>query len=236
VSLMLMALGGLFEKGWVEWITSMTYQAASGAGAKNMRELVKQMRHIGSSAASLLDDPAAAILDLDRKVTNTLRDGSHPVDNFGAPLAASLIPWIDRAMDSGQTREEWKGMAESNKILGRQNNPVPVDGCCVRIGAMRCHSQAFTIKLNRDVPLEDIRSAIAGHNQWVYLVENSKEDTLRELTPARVTGTLDIPVGRVRKLNMGPEYLTVFSVGDQLLWGAAEPVRRMLKIVLEHLG
>ncbi|MCL7488010.1 MAG: aspartate-semialdehyde dehydrogenase [Desulfobulbaceae bacterium] len=236
VSLMLMALGGLFEKGWVEWITSMTYQAASGAGAKNMRELVDQMRHIGSSAASLLDDPAAAILDLDRKVTDTLRDGSHPVDNFGAPLAASLIPWIDRAMDNGQTREEWKGMAESNKILDRQNSPVPVDGCCVRIGAMRCHSQAFTIKLNRDVPLEDIRSAIAGHNQWVYLVENSKEDTLRELTPARVTGTLDIPVGRVRKLNMGPEYLTVFSVGDQLLWGAVEPVRRMLKIVLEHLG
>jgi aspartate-semialdehyde dehydrogenase len=236
VSLMLMALGGLFEKGWVEWVTSMTYQAASGAGAKNMRELVSQMRHIGSSAASLLDDPAAAILDLDRKVTDTLRDGSHPVDNFGAPLAASLIPWIDRAMDNGQTREEWKGMAESNKILDRQNSPVPVDGCCVRIGAMRSHSQAFTIKLNRDVPLEDIRSAIAGHNQWVYLVENSKEDTLRELTPARVTGTLDIPVGRVRKLNMGPEYLNVFSVGDQLLWGAAEPLRRMLKNDLEHLA
>jgi aspartate-semialdehyde dehydrogenase len=236
VSLMLMGLAGLFEKGWVEWITSMTYQAASGAGAKNMRELVTQMRHVGNSAAPLLDDPASAILDLDRRVTETLRDGSLPVDNFGAPLAASLIPWIDRAMDSGQTREEWKGMAETNKILGREKSPVPVDGCCVRVGAMRCHSQAFTIKLKRDVPLEDIRSAIAAHNQWVYLVENTKEDTLRELTPARVTGTLDIPVGRLRKLKLGPEYLTAFSVGDQLLWGAAEPVRRILKIVLEHLG
>jgi aspartate-semialdehyde dehydrogenase len=236
VSLMLMGLAGLFEKGWVEWITSMTYQAASGAGAKNMRELVTQMRHVGNSAAPLLDDPASAILDLDRRVTETLRDGSLPVDNFGAPLAASLIPWIDRAMDNGQTREEWKGMAETNKILGREKSPVPVDGCCVRVGAMRCHSQAFTIKLKRDVPLEDIRSAIAAHNQWVYLVENTKEDTLRELTPARVTGTLDIPVGRLRKLKLGPEYLTAFSVGDQLLWGAAEPVRRMLKIVLEHLG
>jgi aspartate-semialdehyde dehydrogenase len=194
------------------------------------------MRHVGNSAAPLLDDPASAILDLDRRVTETLRDGSLPVDNFGAPLAASLIPWIDRAMDNGQTREEWKGMAETNKILGREKSPVPVDGCCVRVGAMRCHSQAFTIKLKRDVPLEDIRSAIAAHNQWVYLVENTKEDTLRELTPARVTGTLDIPVGRLRKLKLGPEYLTAFSVGDQLLWGAAEPVRRILKIVLEHLG
>lgn len=236
VSLMLMGLAGLFEKGWVEWITSMTYQAASGAGAKNMRELVNQMRHVGNSAAPLLDDPASAILDLDRRVTETLRDGSLPVDNFGAPLAASLIPWIDRAMDNGQTREEWKGMAETNKILGREKTPVPVDGCCVRVGAMRCHSQAFTIKLKKDVPLEDIKSAIAAHNQWVYLVENTREDTLRELTPARVTGTLDIPVGRLRKLKLGPEYLTAFSVGDQLLWGAAEPVRRMLKIVLEHLG
>ncbi len=236
VSLMLMGLAGLFEKGWVEWVTSMTYQAASGAGAKNMRELVNQMRCIGNSAASLLDDPASAILDLDRKVTDTLRDGTMPVDNFGAPLAASLIPWIDRAVQDGQTREEWKGMAETNKILGLQNSPVPVDGCCVRVGAMRCHSQAFTIKLNQDVPLDEISSAIAAHNQWVYLVENNKENTLRELTPARVTGTLDIPVGRLRKLKLGPEYLTAFSVGDQLLWGAAEPVRRMLKIVLEHLG
>lgn len=236
VSLMLMALGGLFEKGWVEWITSMTYQAASGAGAKNMRELVSQMRYIGNSSASLLDNPSSAILEIDRKVTDTLRDGSLPVENFGAPLAASLIPWIDRAMENGQTREEWKGVAETNKIIGRQENPIPVDGCCVRVGAMRCHSQAFTIKLNENIPLDEINSAISGHNDWVYLVENNKEDTLRELTPARVTGTLDIPVGRIRKLNLGPEYLTAFSVGDQLLWGAAEPVRRMLKIVLEHLG
>jgi aspartate-semialdehyde dehydrogenase len=236
VSLMLMGLGGLFEQDWVEWITSMTYQAASGAGAKNMRELVSQMQCIGNSSAPLLDDPASAILDLDRKVTDALRNGSMPTDNFGAPLAASLIPWIDRAMENGQTREEWKGGAETNKIIGRESNPVPVDGCCVRIGAMRCHSQAFTIKLKRDIPLDDIRSAVAAHNEWVYLVENKKEDTLRELTPARVTGTLDIPVGRLRKLNIGPEYLTAFSVGDQLLWGAAEPVRRMLKIVLEHLG
>jgi aspartate-semialdehyde dehydrogenase len=234
VSLMLMGLGGLFEKGWVEWITSMTYQAASGAGAKNMRELVGQMQCIGNSAAHLLDNPASAILDLDRRVSDTLRDSSMPTDNFGAPLAASLIPWIDRAMENGQTREEWKGGAETNKIIGRTGNPVPVDGCCVRIGAMRCHSQAFTIKLNRDVPLDDIKSAIAAHNEWVYLVGNNREDTLRELTPARVTGTLDIPVGRLRKLNIGPEYLTAFSVGDQLLWGAAEPVRRMLKIVLEY--
>ncbi len=236
VSLMLMALGGLFEKGWVEWITSMTYQAASGAGAKNMRELVNQMRHIGSSSASLLDNPSSAILDIDRQVTAVLRDGSLPVDNFGVPLAASLIPWIDRAMENGQTREEWKGVSETNKIIGRQDDPVPVDGCCVRVGAMRCHSQAFTIKLNRDIPLEDITAAIEAHNEWVYFVANNKEDTLKELTPARVTGTLDIPVGRLRKLNMGSEYLTAFSVGDQLLWGAAEPVRRMLKIVLEHLG
>jgi len=236
VSLMLMALGGLFQKGWVEWLTSMTYQAASGAGAKNMRELVSQMRLLGGTAADLLDDPASAILELDRKVTDTLRDGSLPVDNFGAPLAASLIPWIDRAMENGQTREEWKGVAETNKIIGRQGDPIPVDGCCVRVGAMRCHSQGFTIKLNRDVPLDEVRSVIAAHNEWVYLVENTKEDTLRELTPARVTGTLDIPVGRLRKLNLGPRYLTAFTVGDQLLWGAAEPVRRMLKIVLEHIG
>jgi len=236
VSLMLMALAGLFEKGWVEWISSMTYQAASGAGAKNMRELVSQMRYLGDGAAGLLDDSASAILDIDRRVTENLRAKSMPTENFGAPLAASLIPWIDRLMENGQTREEWKGMAEANKILGRADKPVPVDGCCVRVGAMRCHSQAFTIKLNRDIPLGDIEAAIAAHNEWVRIVENTKEETLRELTPARVAGTLDVPVGRIRKLNMGPQYLTAFSVGDQLLWGAAEPVRRMLKILLEHLG
>lgn len=236
VSLMLMALGGLFEQGWVDWVSSMTYQAASGAGAKNMRELVNQMRYLGETSASLLDDPAAAILDIDRSVTQNLRSDAYPTENFGAPLAASLIPWIDRAMENGQTREEWKGVSETNKILGRQDNPIPVDGCCVRIGAMRCHSQAFTIKLNRDVPLADIEAAIDSHNQWVRIVANTKEETLKELTPARVTGLLDIPVGRIRKMNIGPEYLTAFSVGDQLLWGAAEPVRRMLKIVLEHMG
>lgn len=159
-----------------------------------------------------------------------------PIDNFGAPLAASLIPWIDRPMDNGQTREEWKGVSETNKILGREDNQIPIDGCCVRIGAMRCHSQAFTIKLTEDIPMADIEAAITAQNEWVRLVPNTKEDTLRELSPARVTGTLDIPVGRLRKLNLGPQYLNAFSVGDQLLWGAAEPVRRMLKIVLEHLG
>ncbi len=236
VSLMLMGLGGLLEKGWVEWITSQTYQAASGAGAKNMRELVSQMRMVGNNCTALLDDPANAILDVDRNVIETVRSADFPTENFGAPLAASLIPWIDRAMENGQTREEWKGVSETNKILGREENPIPIDGCCVRIGAMRCHSQAFTIKLNQDIPLADIESAIASQNDWVYLVPNTKEETLKELTPARVTGTLDIPVGRVRKMNLGPQYLSAFSVGDQLLWGAAEPVRRMLTIVLEFMS
>ena len=236
VSLMLMGLAGLFEKGWVEWITSQTYQAASGAGAKNMRELVRQMRVIGENCASLLDDPANVILDVDRNVIETVRSADFPIENFGAPLAASLIPWIDRALDNGQTREEWKGISETNKILGREDNQIPIDGCCVRIGAMRCHSQAFTIKLKEDIPLADIEEAIASQNDWVYMVPNSKEETLKELTPARVTGTLDIPVGRLRKMNLGPQYLSAFSVGDQLLWGAAEPVRRMLMIVLEYIG
>ena len=236
VSLMLMALGGLFARDWVEWVSSQTYQAASGAGAKNMRELVNQMRLVGENAEQLLDNPAAAILDLDRNVVETLRHPSFPTANFGAPLAGSLIPWIDTAMDNGQTREEWKGVTETNKILGLAPGQIPIDGCCVRIGAMRCHSQAFTVKLKRDIPLAEIEQAIAGHNQWVYLVKNTKEETLKELTPARVTGTLDIPVGRLRKMNLGPEYLSAFSVGDQLLWGAAEPVRRMLRIALEHLG
>jgi aspartate-semialdehyde dehydrogenase len=234
VSLMLMALGGLFERNLIEWMTSMTYQAASGAGAKNMRELVAQMQAIGSESAPLLSDPASAVLDLDRQVTETLRTGGFPTDHFGAPLAASLIPWIDRAMENGQTREEWKGYAETNKILGREADPIPIDGQCVRIGAMRCHSQAFTIKMNRDLPLDEIDGIIAGHNGWVTVVPNEKERTLQELTPAAVTGTLAIPVGRLRKLNMGPSYLTAFSVGDQLLWGAAEPLRRMLRILLEH--
>ncbi|MGI6655818.1 MAG: aspartate-semialdehyde dehydrogenase [Desulfobulbus sp.] len=235
VSLMLMALGGLFANDWVEWVSSQTYQAASGAGAKNMRELVAQMRSIGNAASALLDDPATAIHELDRNVIGTMRDAAFPIANFSAPLAGALIPWIDIAMENGQTREEWKGATEANKIL---NSPkqIPVDGCCVRVGAMRCHSQAFTIKLKRDIPLADIEQAIAAHNPWVFLVPNTKEATLKDLTPARVTGTLDIPVGRLRKMNLGPEYLSAFTVGDQLLWGAAEPVRRMLKIVLEHLG
>lgn len=232
VSLMLMALGGLFENDYVEWLTSMTYQAASGAGAKNMSELVDQMRCIGDHAAPILDDPASAILDLDRTVTETIRSGDFPVDNWGVPLGASLIPWIDRAMDNGQTREEWKGFVETNKILGRSDSPVPIDGQCVRIGSMRCHSQAFTIKLKQDIPLDDIRSALAANNDWVKVVPNTKEATITELTPARVTGTLTVPVGRIRKLTLGDDFLTAFSVGDQLLWGAAEPLRRILNIIL----
>ncbi|MCG6909056.1 MAG: aspartate-semialdehyde dehydrogenase [Deltaproteobacteria bacterium] len=233
VSLMLMALGGLFENDLIDWMTTMTYQAASGAGANNMRELVSQMHTIGQASAGLLGDPSGAIQDLDRRVTATLRRDDFPTDHFGAPLAASLIPWIDRPMENGQTREEWKGIAETNKIIGRQNNPIPIDGQCVRIGAMRCHSQAFTLKLNRDLPLDEIEGIIAAHNEWVRVVPNQKEITMQELTPAKVSGTLTVPVGRIRKLNLGAEYLTAFSVGDQLLWGAAEPLRRMLRILLE---
>ncbi len=235
VSLMLMALGGLFAQGWVEWISSQTYQAASGAGAKNMRELLNQMRTIGENVSRLVDDQDAAILAIDRTVTDTLRAPLFPTTCFGAPLAGSLIPWIDSPLANGQTREEGKGMSETNKILGLPAATIPVDGCCVRIGAMRCHSQAFTIKLKSDIPLADIEQALDNHNQWAFIVPNDKESTLRELTPARVTGTLDIPVGRVRKMQMGKDYLAVFSVGDQLLWGAAEPIRRMLKIVLEYI-
>lgn len=235
VSLMLMGLGGLFEKNLIEWMTSMTYQAASGAGAQNMRELVMQMQAIGMQTADLTAQPATQILELDKRVTDSLQSDRFPTDNFGAPLAGSLIPWIDRAMENGQTREEWKGFAETNKILGRNNNPIPIDGQCVRIGAMRCHSQAFTIKLTQDISLDDIEALIGEHNQWVKVIPNQKEATLKELTPAKISGTLDIPVGRIRKLNMGPKYLTAFSVGDQLLWGAAEPLRRMLNILKEHL-
>ena len=236
VSLMLMGLGGLFEQGWVEWITTQTYQAASGAGAKNMRELVSEMRILGENCAWLLDDPGASALDIDSRVTCTLRDKLFPTEHFGVPLAASLIPWIDTAMENGQTREEWKGGAETNRILGYTDNQVPVDGNCVRIGAMRCHSQAFTIKLKKDIPLVDIEAVIDQQNKWAYLIANDREETIRELTPARVTGTLDIPVGRLRKMTLGNDFVSAFSVGDQLLWGAAEPVRRMLRIVLEHCG
>jgi aspartate-semialdehyde dehydrogenase len=236
VSLMLMALGGLYENHLIEWMTSMTYQAASGAGAKNMRELVCQMQTIGDQASGLLSDPATAIAELDRKVTRTLRDDVMPVEQFGVPLAASLIPWIDRAMENGQTKEEWKGFAETNKILGLSDAPIPIDGQCVRISSMRCHSQAFTIKLTKALPLDEIETLLAGHNPWVKLIPNEKEETLRHLTPAAVSGTLSIPVGRVRKLNIGSDYMTAFSVGDQLLWGAAEPLRRMLNILIQHCG
>ncbi|HEY6096015.1 MAG TPA: aspartate-semialdehyde dehydrogenase [Gallionellaceae bacterium] len=233
VSLMLMALGGLFKADLVEWITSMTYQAASGAGAQNMRELLTQMGEVNRVAKGLLDDPASAILDIDREVAGILRDEKFPTANFGVPLAGSLIPWIDKDLGNGQSKEEWKGKAETNKILGRVNNAIPVDGLCVRIGAMRCHSQAMTIKLKRDVPLDEINAMLAAANDWVKVVSNERQVTMRELTPAAVTGTLTVPVGRLRKMDMGGEYLTAFTVGDQLLWGAAEPLRRMLRILLE---
>jgi len=234
VSLMLMALGGLFKNNLVEWMTAMTYQAASGAGAQNMRELLQQMGEVHLAAKSFLDDPASAILDIDREVAGTLRDNNFPTAQFGVPLAGSLIPWIDKDLGNGQSREEWKGMAETNKILGRDKNPIPVDGICVRIGAMRCHSQALTIKLNKDVPLDEIEGLIASANQWVKLVPNQREVTMRELTPTAATGTLSVPIGRLRKLPMGGQYLSAFTVGDQLLWGAAEPLRRMLRILLDN--
>lgn len=234
VSLMLMALGGLYEAGLVEWMSAMTYQAASGAGAQNMRELIKQMGAINGAVADELTDPASAILDIDRKVAEAMRGEAFPVDNFGVPLAGSLIPYIDKELPNGQSREEWKAQAETNKILGRFKNPIPVDGICVRIGAMRCHSQALTIKLNKDVPMADIEGLISQHNPWVKLVPNHREDSIRDLGPTAVTGTLSVPVGRLRKLNMGSQYLGAFTVGDQLLWGAAEPLRRMLRILLER--
>ena len=234
VSLMLMALGGLYEAGLVEWMSAMTYQAASGAGAQNMRELIKQMGAIHGAVADDLANPASAILDIDRKVAETMRGEGFPVDSFGVPLAGSLIPYIDKELPNGQSREEWKGQAETNKILGRIKSPIPVDGLCVRIGAMRCHSQALTIKLNKDVPLADIEGLISQHNPWVKLVPNTREASIRDLGPTAVTGTLSVPVGRLRKLNMGSQYLGAFTVGDQLLWGAAEPLRRMLRILLER--
>lgn len=230
VSLMLMGLGGLFQQGLVEWASAMTYQAASGAGAKNMRELISQMGAIHDNAAELLADPASAILAIDRNVAQTMR-GDLPIEQFGAPLAGSLLPYIDKQLESGQSKEEWKAQAETNKILGN-TRPVPVDGICVRIGAMRCHSQALTIKLTKDVPLADIETIIAEANDWVKVVPNDRDITLQELTPTKVTGTLSVPVGRLRKMNMGPQYLTAFTVGDQLLWGAAEPLRRMLRILM----
>ena len=234
VSLMLMALGGLFQNGLVEWATSMTYQAASGAGANNMRELISGMGAVHSQVATELADPASAILAIDRKVSDFLRSEDYPKANFGVPLAGSLIPWIDADLGNGQSKEEWKGGVETNKILGA-NCPVIVDGLCVRIGAMRCHSQAITLKLKKDLPLAEIEQTIAGANEWRKVVPNTKEATIHELTPAAVTGTLATPVGRIRKLEMGGDYISAFTVGDQLLWGAAEPIRRMLNIVLGKL-
>jgi aspartate-semialdehyde dehydrogenase len=232
VSLMLLAVGGLFRQGLVEWISPMTYQAASGAGAQNMRELVSQMGYIHKASDGLLD-PSTSILELDRAVTDAIRSDGYPDEHFGFPLAGSLLPWIDKKLDSGQSKEEWKAGVESNKILGRSQNPIPIDGICVRVGAMRSHAQALTIKLTQDVPLDEIHQIIGEANDWVRVVANDKEDSLRELTPAAVSGTLTIPVGRMRKLAMGAEYLSAFTVGDQLLWGAAEPLRRMLRILKE---
>lgn len=233
VSLMLMALNGLFKANLVDWATSMTYQAASGAGAQNMRELLKQMGEAHFAASELLADPASAILDIDRTIAGTLRDDSFPTSHFGVPLAGSLIPWIDKDLGNGQSKEEWKGGVETNKILGREASPIVIDGLCVRIGAMRCHSQALTIKLTQDVPLDEINQMLSEANQWAKVIPNEREASMRELTPAAVTGTLSTPVGRLRKLAMGGEYLSAFTVGDQLLWGAAEPLRRMLRILIE---
>ena len=234
VSLMLMGLGGLFNAGLIEWATSMTYQAASGSGARHMRELLSQMGDLHGAVSAQLDDPAAGILDIDRAVTERLRSGDMPVDNFGVPLAGSLIPWIDSQLPNGQSREEWKNSAETNKILGREGNPITLDGLCVRVGAMRCHSQALTIKLTRDVPIDEVEERLAQANEWVKVIPNDRDVTVQELTPAAVTGTLSVPVGRLRKLAMGGEYLSAFTVGDQLLWGAAEPLRRMLGILIER--
>lgn len=235
VSLMLMALGGLFEQDLIEWMTSMTYQAASGAGANHMRELLQQMNWLGEKTAALINDPAQGILDIDQCVVNELRNSQFPVNQFGVPLAGSLIPWIDKELDNGQSREEWKGFAETNKILGRDlhHDLIPVDGTCVRVGAMRCHSQGLTIKLRKNIPLDEIEGLIATHNSWVEIVPNHREDTVKKLSPAAVSGTLRIPIGRLRKMNLGPEYLNAFTCGDQLLWGAAEPLRRMLRLLLE---
>ena len=232
VSLMMMALAGLFKRDLVEWMTCMTYQSASGAGAQNMRELLQQMGEAHLAAKDLLDDPASSILDIDREVAGILRDGRFPTEHTGVPLAGSLIPWIAEDMGDGISKEEWKGGAETNKILGREAQPIPIESICVRVGAMRCHSQALTIKLRRDLPLPEIEQMIADAHAWVRVVPNQREASMRELTPAAVTGKLEIPIGRLRKLAVGAGYLGAFTVGDQLLWGAAEPLRRMLRILL----
>jgi aspartate-semialdehyde dehydrogenase len=242
VSLMLMAMGGLFREGLVEWVSAMTYQAASGAGAQNMRELLAQMGKLHQSVAQELADASSAILEIDKKISELLRSGAAsglPVENFrGVPLAGSLIPWIDVPVEYGQSKEEWKGGAEANKILGnpafRSPGSIPIDGLCVRVGAMRCHSQALTVKLTKDVSVQDIEAILASANDWVRVIPNERERSERELSPAAVSGTMQIPVGRLHKMAMGPQYLAAFTVGDQLLWGAAEPLRRMLRILLER--
>lgn len=236
VSLMLMGIGALFDHDLVEWISPMTYQAASGSGAKHMRELLDQMGALNGAVSDLLADPSSAILEIDRQVTATMRNGEFPTENFGVPLAGSLIPWLDKPMPSGQSKEEWKAGAESNKILGRTDNPVPIDGTCVRVGAMRSHSQALTIKLRQDVPLSDIEAMLQEHSPWCEFVPNEQQTSMEKLSPAYATGSLNVPVGRLRKMAMGGEYLNAFTVGDQLLWGAAEPLRRMLAILLERNG
>ena len=234
VSLMMLGMGGLFEHDLIDWISVMTYQAASGGGARHMRELISQMGSLHASVAPLLEDQDSAILEIDRLVTEHLRSGQCPTAQFGVPLAGSLIPWIDAQLENGQSKEEWKGGVEANKILGRSQDLIAIDGLCVRIGAMRSHSQALTVKLKRDAPLDEIHQMLAESNEWVKVLPNDREVTMHALSPAAVTGSLDIPVGRLRKMNMGAEYLAAFTVGDQLLWGAAEPLRRMLNILLEH--
>ncbi len=231
VSLMMMAMGGLFEHDLVDWISVMTYQAASGRGARHMRELISGMGSLYHSVAELLDDPASAILEIDRLVTARLNSPDFPCEQFGVPLAGSLIPWVDAQLDNGQSREEWKAGVEANKILGRNNDLIPIDGLCVRVGAMRCHSQALTVKLKSDVPLDEVHQMLAASNDWVKVLPNDRQVTMEALSPTVVTGKLDIPVGRLRKLSMGDDYLAAFTVGDQLLWGAAEPLRRMLNIL-----
>ena len=233
VSLMLMGVAGLLQRDLVEWMTCMTYQAASGAGAASMRELAQQMAHLGDVARPAFDDPAASALDIDRRVMTALRNGALPKSEIGYPLAANLLPWIDKDLGDGRSREEWKAQAEGNKILGRSERPIPIDGICVRIGAMRCHSQALTIKLKKNVPLGEIEGILAEAHDWVKVIPNRREESLAELTPAAVTGKLSVPIGRLRKLPMGGEYLAAFTVGDQLLWGAAEPLRRMVRILLD---
>ncbi len=233
VAVMLMAIGGLFKQDLIEWMTSMTYQAASGAGAQNMKELLSQMGYLNQSVKNLLNDDASFILDIDKKVSDAMRSPSFPKKNFNAALAGSLIPWIDDQLDNGQSKEEWKAVSETNKILGREASPVPIDGTCVRIGSMRCHSQALTIKLKKDISIDEIESIIKASNEWVKVIPNEREITIKELGPAKVSGSLSIPIGRLRKMNIGNQYLNAFTVGDQLLWGAAEPLRRMLNILLE---